>query len=138
MKILLRLIVPILLLTLALPVAAQKTDALQIVELPEGYTISVPGDWDSLLDDQRDGGIYVSNADFTVYFLMPDAVAEAVKINDKSKPEGLVLAINKALYDWEPDADAIESLQIDDRDAARISYTLEGDEYEGYTYVIRV
>jgi hypothetical protein len=138
-KIILRLISLLLLLTfllLAFPAAAQD-DLTQVIDLPEGYAISAPEDWDLQADDNSDG-VYLNNADFTVYILTPPQVAEVVTLGKSPDVVDLMVDINVALFDWEPDADSIDSVQVAGHPASRVYYDLEGDEFEGVSYVIEM
>jgi len=117
--------------------AAAQDDLTQVIDLPEGFEISVPEDWDFKADDDT-GGIYMNNADFTVYILTPPQVAEIITLGSSPDVVDLMVAINVALYDWEPDADSIDSVQLAGYPASRLYYNLEGDEFEGVSYVIEL
>ncbi len=142
MKITLRLTVLLLLFALLTPMllafpAAAQDNLTQNIDLPEGYIISVPDDWDFEADGDSDG-IYLNNADFTVYILTPPQVAEVVTLGKSPDVVDLMVDINVALFDWEPDADTIDSVQIAGHPASRVYYDLEGDEFEGVSYVIEL
>lgn len=136
MKHILRFSFLIFVALLALPLLAQD-ELTQTIELPEGYVISVPDDWDSDVDDKT-GGVYLNNADFTVFILTPPQVADLVTLGKSPDAAKLMVDINVALYDWEPDADSIDSIQLAGHPAARVYYNLEGDEFEGVSYVIEL
>lgn len=122
-----------LLLTLVIPAAAQD-ELTQTVDLPDGYVITVPDDWE-LEAGPDTGGVYLKNSDYTVFILTPPQVSKITAPGDSLSADMLV-DISATLFDRELDADSIEEIQIGDRAASRAYYVLRAD--VGVVYMIEI
>lgn len=108
MKKLVLFFLSVLLLTLALPAAAQND---QTIELGDGYVISVPEDWEEVEDDELDGLVLEGRIGRDVYsmqVLTPAEVADLVDVDNDI--EDVFVDLLNELYEVE--AENIEELDL--------------------------
>lgn len=138
-KTIFRLSLIMLLLLLALPLtyaAAQDEQQLTtVVDVSNGYVISVPDGWDVEEDDQT-GGFTLSNDEMTIFVLNPLQVIELVDVADDTELDDLLIDLYDELYGERPRRRDIEAIEIDGREA--VSWSYQDGRFDGIFYIVRL
>jgi hypothetical protein len=131
-KLTLRLAITILLVILIMPMAgvsAQDDQLLTtVVDVSDGYVISVPDGWEAE-EDEETGGFVLSDGTITLYVLNPVKIAELVEVDEDTDADDLLIDLYDELYNDRPRRRDIEETEFDGREAVRWAY--EDDSFGG-------
>jgi hypothetical protein len=124
----------VLILPLTHAFAQADQPSTTVVDLSDGYVISVPDGWEAAQDPQT-GGFTLSNDEISLFVLNPEQVNNIVDA-ENAPLDSLLVDLYDALYDERPSVDDVEATEIDEREAASWSY--EESDLHGIFYLIRL
>lgn len=130
------LLISLALLTLPLTFAFAQADQplTTVVDLLDGYVISVPDGWEVEQDSQTEG-FTLSNNEITLFVLNPEQVNNLVESEDVAL-DSLLIDVYDELYDGRPSLEEIETAEISEREV--VSWQYDEREVHGIFYVIRL
>jgi hypothetical protein len=139
----LRLMIATLLFLFIVPltqVSAQDDQPLTtVVDLSDGYIISVPDGWE-FEEDEDTGGVVLSDGTIVLFVLNPVKIADLVEVDEDADADDLLIDLYDELYNDRPRRRDIEETEIGEREAVRWAYEDDsfGSEGTGIFYVIRL
>jgi hypothetical protein len=131
------LLLCIILLVVAFPVYAQRETT---VDLNEGYTITIPSDWD-VEDEDEYGGLYLYGDAYAIYVLDPVAIDEYINVGSADTATEVLIELYDAVFGVEPNAAAVRKVRIGTRLGSSWEYeaeTTEGEALDGIFVILEM